>query len=41
MKKGMTVTEAAFSAGYNDTAYFSRVFKKIMGTSPSESGEKT
>ena len=35
MKKGMTVTEAAFSAGYNDAAYFSRVFKKIMGTPPS------
>ncbi len=33
--QGMNVTEACFAAGFNDTAYFSRIFRKIEGKSPS------
>lgn len=33
---GMNVTEACFAAGFNDTAYFSRTFRKIEGKSPSQ-----
>lgn len=31
---GMAVSEAAFSAGFSDSNYFSRVFKKKYGVSP-------
>lgn len=31
-----TITEIAFSVGYNDPLYFSRVFKKKYGVSPSK-----
>lgn len=31
----MNATEAGFSVGYNDMSYFSRVFKRIEGISPS------
>jgi AraC-like DNA-binding protein len=30
----MTVTEVAFAVGYNDPAYFSRVFRTETGKSP-------
>ena len=30
----MTVTEIAFAVGYNDPAYFSRMFRKLSGKSP-------
>ena len=33
---GYTVTEAAFMAGYTDVFAFSKMFKKVTGTSPSE-----
>ena len=33
---GMTVKEIAAEVGYNDPFYFSRLFKKYMGVSPSE-----
>lgn len=33
-KDGMNVSEAALRAGYLDPAYYSRLFKKIMGYSP-------
>jgi AraC-like DNA-binding protein len=36
MKSGKNVTEAAFAAGFNDSSYFSRVFKKYFGIPPSE-----
>jgi AraC-like DNA-binding protein len=32
----MNVTEAAFAVGYNDLSYFSRVFQKQEGLSPSK-----
>ena len=33
---GSTVTEAALRSGYNSTAQFSREFKRLFGTTPSE-----
>lgn len=36
LKSGKNVTEAAFSTGFNDSSYFSRVFKKYFGVPPSE-----
>ena len=33
---GITVSEAALSAGYSNQAHFSRIFKKYRGISPSE-----
>ena len=33
---GMAVSEAAFTAGFSDSNYFSRVFKKKYGVSPRE-----
>lgn len=33
---GLTVGEAAYSAGFSDQLYFSRVFKKYMGIPPSQ-----
>ncbi len=33
---GKSVNEACFLSGFNDPAYFSRVFKKIMGVPPSK-----
>lgn len=34
--EGMNVTEACFASGFNDTAYFSRTFRRIEGKSPSQ-----
>ena len=34
-QRGVTVSEAAYSCGFSDPLYFSRVFKKIKGLSPS------
>jgi len=31
-----SVKEIAFALGFNDPLYFSRLFQKVMGTSPSE-----
>ena len=31
-----SVTEAAFNSGFPDTSYFSRIFKKVTGKSPSK-----
>lgn len=36
LKTGSNVTEAAFSTGFNDSSYFSRVFKKYFGVPPSD-----
>ncbi len=35
-KGGITVSEAAFSSGFSDQLYFSRVFKKYKGVPPSK-----
>ncbi|MBN2617064.1 MAG: response regulator [Spirochaetales bacterium] len=32
----LSIKEAAFSVGYNDPNYFSRIYRKYMGVSPSE-----
>ena len=32
----MKIYEIAFKAGFRDEKYFSRVFKKVTGQSPSE-----
>lgn len=37
---GCTVSEAAFRCGFEDAFYFSRVFKKLTGQSPSDTMEK-
>ncbi len=34
-KKGLTIWEVAHSVGFSDALYFSRVFKKVKGVSPS------
>jgi YesN/AraC family two-component response regulator len=39
IKNGMPVTKAAYAVGYNDAAYFSRIFKKLKGYPPSEISE--
>ena len=31
-----SITDIAFTVGFNDTSYFSRTFKKYMNYSPSE-----
>ncbi len=36
IKDGKNANEACFAVGYNDPAYFSRVFKKFMGVAPSK-----
>jgi len=33
--EGYNVTEACYAVGFNDTAYFSRTFRRIEGASPS------
>lgn len=35
-RKGYTVTDAGFSVGFNDSSYFSKVFKDIEGCSPKQ-----
>ena len=35
-EQGYTVKEAAFAVGFSDPFYFSRVFKQILGVSPSQ-----
>lgn len=34
--KEYSVKEICYEVGYNDPNYFSRVFKKIVGVSPTE-----
>jgi signal transduction histidine kinase/ligand-binding sensor domain-containing protein/DNA-binding NarL/FixJ family response regulator len=36
LEKGFNVTEVAFKTGFNDVKYFSRIFKKQFGYSPSK-----
>jgi AraC-like DNA-binding protein len=36
LNSDVNITEAAFACGFNDANYFSRVFKKYKGKSPSE-----
>ncbi|MBT8341861.1 MAG: helix-turn-helix domain-containing protein [Desulfatitalea sp.] len=35
-RKNMNVTEACFAVGYNDAAYFTRIFRKLEGCNPSQ-----
>ena len=34
LSKGLSVTEAAYANGFNDSAYFSKMFRQIKGVSP-------
>ena len=36
LSRHMSVTEAAYANGFNDSAYFSKMFRQIKGISPSE-----
>ncbi len=36
IRAGSSVSEVCFAVGYSDPAYFSRVFKKFIGTAPSK-----
>lgn len=36
IRKGVSVTEAAFTSGFNSTSYFAKIFKKIKKISPSK-----
>ena len=40
IETGMSVTQASLEVGYSDYNYFSRVFKKTIGISPSDSMKK-
>jgi AraC-like DNA-binding protein len=35
-KSGLTITEAAYAAGFNDISYFNRCFRRRFGTSPTQ-----
>jgi AraC-like DNA-binding protein len=32
--KDVSVTEAAFACGFNDSSYFARQFRRVLGVSP-------
>lgn len=36
IRNGASVTEACFSCGFQEVSYFSRIFKRLIGVSPSE-----
>ena len=38
---GISVTRVSIEVGYNDYNYFSRVFREIIGVSPSEVYNRT
>ena len=40
IEDGISVSAAAFSSGFENLSYFTRTFKKYMGTLPSKYGEK-
>lgn len=40
LMEGMTVTEAAGESGFDSISYFSRTYKKLMGSSPSSKKSK-
>lgn len=40
LHRRLSVTEAAFANGFNDSAYFSKVFRKIKGMTPREFRER-
>ncbi|GHV70698.1 hypothetical protein AGMMS49928_19460 [Spirochaetia bacterium] len=39
-ESGMSIKEIAFAAGYQDPNYFSKIFRKLRGLSPSEFAER-
>ena len=40
-KSSYSVSEIAYRLGYNDPKYFARVYKKVIGKTPSETRIKT
>lgn len=40
LKKGVSVGDASYSAGFKNTSYFCRVYKRMMGVSPSSHRNK-
>ncbi len=36
IQRGERITEAAFQCGFNDSNYFSRLFKRMIGRTPRE-----
>ncbi len=41
LNKNLSIKDAAYSVGFNDQMYFSRVFKKLRGITPSEYQKQT
>lgn len=39
LKKGAKVSDVCYECGFNEPSYFSRIFKSIMGYSPSDAGK--
>ena len=39
LENGLPVKEVAFSCGFSDSGYFTKVFKKLVGVTPTEYGK--
>ena len=41
LRKGYSVSEAAYEIGYSDVKYFSKLYRQIFGYNPSEEKRNT